>query len=212
MVDKKSIANAIAKFISEDLIKDVDDIQTKFTLCLAKQSLIENPNVIKEFLENPLISTVIYNDDEMYDLKDFSQMLKKVLDEYGSYPIAIPKIPLLISDKKIIRINSCDIDKILSYMTTEKIDEQEIEQTVSDDELLEQSVENWLQKNTHSLIIIKEVIISEFLNLCKNIFFFKTLKKTIFQKIQHHLNFSLIVEILQKKEEILWQMQSQSYQ
>lgn len=142
MVDKKSIANAIAKFISEDLIKDVDDIQTKFTLCLAKQSLIENPNVIKEFLENPLISTVIYNDAEMYDLKDFSQMLKKVLDEYGSYPIAIPKIPLLISDKKIIRINSCDIDKILSYMTTEKIDEQEIEQTVSDDELLEQSVEN----------------------------------------------------------------------
>lgn len=212
MVDKKSIANAIAKFISEDLIKDVDDIQTKFTLCLAKQSLIENPNVIKEFLENPLISTVIYNDDEMYDLKDFSQMLKKVLDEYGSYPIAIPKIPLLISDKKIIRINSCDIDKILSYMTTEKIDEQEIEQTVSDDELLEQSVENWLQKNTHSLIIIKEVIISEFLNLCKNIFLFKILKKTIFQKNPTIFKLFSNCRNPSKKEGILWQMQSQSYQ
>lgn len=138
MVDKKSIANAVAKFISEDLINDIDDIQTKFTLCLAKQNLIENPNVIKDFLENPLISTVIYNDDEMYELKDFSQMLKKVLDEYGSYPIAIPKIPLLMSDKKIIRINSSDIDKIVSYITnisTELDDEQT-------DELLEQSVEN----------------------------------------------------------------------
>lgn len=139
MVDKKAIANAIAKFISEDLIKDIDDIQAKFTLCLAKQSLIDNPNVIKEFLENPLISTVIYNEDELYDLKDFSQMLKKVLDEYDSYPITIPKIPLFTSDKKVIKINSADIDKILGYMTN-AITEQDTEQT--EDELIEQSAKN----------------------------------------------------------------------
>lgn len=134
MTDTKTIANAVAKFISEDLINDVDDIQTKFTLCLAKQSLIENPNLVKEFLENPLLSAVIYNENELYDLKDFSQMLKKVLDEYDSYPITIPKIPLFTSDKKVIKINSADIDKILSYMTnisTELDDEQttEIEQS-----------------------------------------------------------------------------------
>lgn len=119
MTDKKIIANAVAKFISEDLINDVDDIQTKFTLCLAKESLIENPNIVKEFLETPLLSAVIYSENELYDLKDFSQMLKKVLDEYASYPITIPKIPLLMSDKKVIKINSADIDKILSYMRDE---------------------------------------------------------------------------------------------
>ena len=116
MVTKKQIAEAVAKFITNDLVQGIDDKQLKFVLCLTKQSLLENPDVLDMFMDNPMIESVIYEEEGMYEVKDFVSMLKKVLDEYSSYPISVPKVPLLLSHEKIIRINSADIDKIVSYL------------------------------------------------------------------------------------------------
>lgn len=120
MVSKKQMAEAIAKFINNDLIQGIEDKQLKFVLCLTKQSLMDNPDVIDRFLDNPMIVSVIYEEDGMYDIKDFVTMIKKVLDEYSSYPISVPKVPLLLSHEKNIRINSADIDKIVSYLHEEE--------------------------------------------------------------------------------------------
>lgn len=118
MVSKKNIADAISKFIGNDLIQGIEDEQLKFVLCITKQSLIENSNTLDNFIENPMIETIIREENGMYDIKNFTVMLKKVLDSCGSYPIAIPKVPILLSHEKIIRINSTDIDKIVSYLNT----------------------------------------------------------------------------------------------
>lgn len=120
MVSKKNIAEAVAKFISNDLAQGADDRQMKLVLCLAKETLIDNCDILDEFFENPLIRTVIHEEDGLYDIKDFTAMLKKVLDDYGSYPVAVPKVPLLLSHEKTIRINSSDIEKIVGYMHDEE--------------------------------------------------------------------------------------------
>lgn len=120
MVSKKQIADAVAKFITNDLVQGIDDKQLKFVLCLTKQSLMDNPDVLDTFINNPMIESVFYEEDGMYDIKDFVTMVKKVLDEYNSYPISVPKVPLLLSHDKYIRINSSDIDKIVSYLHEEE--------------------------------------------------------------------------------------------
>ena len=38
MVSKKNIADAISKFIGNDLIQGIEDEQLKFVLCITKQS------------------------------------------------------------------------------------------------------------------------------------------------------------------------------
>lgn len=115
MFSKKNIAEAIIRFIN-DLIQGIDDSQMKFVLCITKQNLSENPDVLDEFIENPLIESVIHEENELYDIKDFASMLKKIIEEYGSYPIIVPKIPLLLPHERVIRINSSDIDKIFGYL------------------------------------------------------------------------------------------------
>lgn len=116
MVTKKSLANALAKFISNDLTQGIDDRQMKLVLCMVKENLLENPNMLDAFLSNPMIKTVIQEEDGCYDISGFVAMLKKVLEEYGSYPISIPKVPLLLPHEKLMRINLSDIEKITDYL------------------------------------------------------------------------------------------------
>lgn len=119
MVSRKVIVNAISKFITTDLIQGIDDMQVKFALSLVKQNLMDNPSVIDSIFENPFISSVVHEENGMYDIDDFVIMLKKVLSEYDSYPITVPKIPLVLPTEKTIRIEISDIDKIMSYINTE---------------------------------------------------------------------------------------------
>lgn len=119
MISKKIISNAVAKFIENDLINGIDDVQVNFALCLIKESLLDNPNMVTTFFENPLVTSVITEENGQYDIKELSIILKKILSEYGSYPITLPKIPLVLPCEKTIRIESCDIDKIMNYINTE---------------------------------------------------------------------------------------------
>lgn len=73
------------------------------------------------FFDNPMIESVIHEENGMYDIKDFTSMLKKVINEYGAYSVTIPRVPLLLPNEKIIKINSSDIDKIINYLNEEDV-------------------------------------------------------------------------------------------
>ena len=116
MYSKKEIADAIIKFITADLMSEIDDKHLKFTLCMAKKALHENPDVLDEFLESPIVSSVIKESDGMYDVDIFARTMKNVLSEYDSYAIHIPKIPMFAPKDNVIKITASDVDKILSYL------------------------------------------------------------------------------------------------
>lgn len=137
MVSKKEIADAVAKFINKDLVHSIDDKQLKFVLHLIRQTLRENPDSLDSFMESPMIEAVIYEENGMYELNGFITMLKKILNEYESYPIAIPKVPLLLPHEKVIRITAEDIDKILNYLYEEEVVS---EKTVETSEEIEKEI------------------------------------------------------------------------
>ena len=78
MYTKKEIADSIVKFITNDLMSDVDDGHKKFALCMAKRTLMNNPDVIDSFMDNPMISSVIQMDGNEYDIESFAKILKNV--------------------------------------------------------------------------------------------------------------------------------------
>lgn len=119
MLSKKIISNAVAKFIENDLAKDIDDVQVKFALFLIKENLLDNSDILITFFENPLVSSVVTEENGQYDIKELSIILKKILNEYGAYPITLPRIPLILPCEKVIQIESCDIDKIMNYINLE---------------------------------------------------------------------------------------------
>ena len=115
MVSKKQIADAIVKFINTDLMNEIDDRQLRFTLCMAKKALHENPDLIDSFFDSPIVSSVVKEEDGMYDVDLFARTMKNVLNDYDSYSITIPKIPMFAPKDNVIKITSADVDKIISY-------------------------------------------------------------------------------------------------
>lgn len=116
MYTKKQIADALIKFINTDLINEIDDMHLKFSLNMAKKALRENPDLLDHFLKSPIVSSVVKEQDGMYDVDMFAKTLKNVLNEYESYSIMIPKIPMFAPKDCIIKITSADVDKIVSYL------------------------------------------------------------------------------------------------
>ena len=116
MHTKKEIADALIKFINNDLMGDIEDKHLKFSLCMAKKSLKENPDLLDHFLESPMVASVVKEQDGMYELETFAKTLKNVLNDYDSYSITIPKIPMFAPKESVIKITAEDVDKIISYM------------------------------------------------------------------------------------------------
>lgn len=117
MVTKKQLVNGIVKFIETDLIPQVGDRNTKFVLAMAKDSLKEDNNLAEKFLHSPMISSVITEENGSYDIGHFSCVLHKILTEYQSFPITIPKIPLFSPEEKTVKITADDLEKVMKYIT-----------------------------------------------------------------------------------------------
>ena len=119
MISKKQLVTGIVHFIENDLIPNIGDRNMKFVLAVAKDSLRENHDLIDDFLENPMISSLISETDEEYDISNFSTVLKNVLSEYDSFPITIPKIPLFSPTEKVLKITAGDVDRLMKYFMAE---------------------------------------------------------------------------------------------
>jgi hypothetical protein len=115
--DKEQLINGVVKFITADLIPQVGDRNTKFVLSMAKDSLKENSELADEFLDSPMVSSLIKKTGNDYDITNFSTILKGVLTEYQSLPVTIPKIPLFSPVEKVIKITAEDVDKLMSYIS-----------------------------------------------------------------------------------------------
>lgn len=125
MFSKKQIADAVVKFIHHDLIDEIDDAQLKMVLCMVKKSIMDDEDSLDGFLKNPIISTVIKNNDGMYDITAFAGMLKRIIGETHEFPITVPSVPLILSHERKIKMSEADIDSIIGYL-----EEKPAEQTV----------------------------------------------------------------------------------
>ena len=119
MHSKKDIADAVVKFIGNDVMADIADRNSWFALCMAKKALSRNPDMIDEFLESPIVANVIKEQDGEYDVEPFARALKGVLAESGAYQIRIPEIPVFAPCKTVVSITAEDVDRVLAYLRQE---------------------------------------------------------------------------------------------
>lgn len=121
MISKEKLVNGIARFIESDLIPQIGDRNTKFVLAMAKDSLKEDEDILDSFFDSPMVSSLVTEQDGMYDISHLSSILKNVLSEYQSFPVSIPKIPLFSPTEKVLKITAEDVDKLMKYIQSEEM-------------------------------------------------------------------------------------------
>ena len=121
MVTRDQIVNGVVKFIEDDMMKANGSGTSKFIIGLGKNALKKNPAIVDEMLKNPMIHAIMPETEGKYDIEPVAVMLKETMSENGSLPLKLPKIPLLLPDGDEIRLNSSDIDKIISYIKASEV-------------------------------------------------------------------------------------------
>ena len=119
MYTKKEIADAVCKFIANDLMDGTEDAGTRFSLCMAKRTLHDNPGIVDSFLGNPMVSGLVRESGGEYEIDTLAKTLRNVLNGYESYPVAVPGVPLFSPKGGKVWITAQDVDKVLGYLTVE---------------------------------------------------------------------------------------------
>ena len=116
-VTKKQIADGVSAFIDNCLMPSSDG-QMKLVLTMAKDS-IRKGDVLDSFLDNSMIENIIIEDNNMYDISRFVQVMKDVYEDCDYYPITIPSVPLISPQERILKITEPHFDKLVHYIMPE---------------------------------------------------------------------------------------------
>lgn len=116
MFTRNQIVGGIVKFIETDMATAAGNETSKIIVSFIKNALKKKPSIVDDVLKNPLISAVVPSENGKYDIDPMTEMLKDTLAETGTIPLKLPKIPLLLPEGDEIRLNTTDIDKIVSYI------------------------------------------------------------------------------------------------
>lgn len=120
MFTRDQIVNGVVKFIETDMQTAAGNGTSKFIVSLTKNALKKHPAIVDEALKNPLIHTILPSEDGKYDITQMIALLKDTMAETGTLPLKLPRIPLLLPEGDEIRLNTADIDKIVSYINENK--------------------------------------------------------------------------------------------
>ena len=112
-VTKQQIINGIVSFIESEVIPQVDDRSTKIIASVAIKSIQANTRLQDMVFANPVIKAfLVENESETYEIDELFRVLTESIDQYGSFPIEIPPIPLISPSVKTLSFDESDIAEI----------------------------------------------------------------------------------------------------
>lgn len=109
-VTKAQAINGIVRYVRNEVIKKIPEQGFKTTLAFLV-NLIE--------LDNSIVDKYIgsfFDSDGCLCLDNIERAMCRAIDEYGSFPLSIPGIPLISPEVKTMKFTSEDIKKLKSYM------------------------------------------------------------------------------------------------
>lgn len=118
-VTKKRITEGVVKFLDDTLIPEINDGQTRFVLSMIKDTMKKKPDMVDSFLDNPIISSSITEDEGLYEVGHFVDTMRSILEECEYYPITIPEVPLFSPQKKVVKINASDFESLVNAIRNE---------------------------------------------------------------------------------------------
>lgn len=117
IVSKQDIVKGITKYAKTEVIGKIPDKALKMIIATAVSALEINPDAIDAVLTHPLISSVVCEEDDGYNLDQAFKIIEKTLTDYGEFPVKIPPIRFISPEEKELTFTLVDIRKLEEYIS-----------------------------------------------------------------------------------------------
>lgn len=116
MATKKQIADGTAEFIEARLLPRADGKRARLALRMAAEALRSSPDTADPFLRNPLVASVMREEDGEYDAESLAGVLSGAVGPGGLCPVTVPGIPLIAPEGAAVHISAEDIGCLLGMV------------------------------------------------------------------------------------------------
>ena len=90
-----------------------DDKAMQIMLTVAVSAAFANGKTIDAVLDNGAVKTLLDDDGSgTYELDGIMDALRSAIEQYGSFPIRIPAIPLLSPHEITLKLGAADVDAL----------------------------------------------------------------------------------------------------
>ena len=110
-VTKSQIVNGITAFVQQEIMpKMEDDRALKILFSVGVNAIKANDALIDKWLSNDIIRALIDDDRSgSYDVERLMDWIRASVEEYGSFPVTVPPIPLISPREITLRLGPSDI-------------------------------------------------------------------------------------------------------
>ena len=111
---KNQIVNGIVSYIQQEVLPRMeDDRALQIVFSVAAHAVKANDKLIDAIFDNGIVKALLDDDGSgKYDISGIMDSVRESVEQYGSFPVTVPPIPLISPREITIKLNAADISAI----------------------------------------------------------------------------------------------------
>lgn len=111
-VSRTQIVKGVSDYIQSDIMpKMAEDRAVQIILSIAVNAVAANNRLVDSIFANDIVRSMLDDDGGgTYDIAGVADAMQSAIDQYGSFPVTIPAIPLVSPHEITLRLNADDIE------------------------------------------------------------------------------------------------------
>ena len=111
-VSRNQIVKGVTDYIQTDLLPNMENdraVQIIGTIVL--NAVTANSKLVDSIFDNDIVKALLGDDASgTYEISNLTDAMRSAIDQYGSFPVNIPAIPLISPREITLKLNANDVD------------------------------------------------------------------------------------------------------
>lgn len=111
-VSKSQIVHGVTGYIQDEILPKMGDEKAiQIIASIAVNAALANEKAVDAVMENSMIRALLEEDGSgTYELNGIAEAMRAAIEQYGSFPVRVPAIPLISPHEIVLRLGAGDVD------------------------------------------------------------------------------------------------------
>lgn len=113
-VSRHQIVSGIGDYVRGEILPKMSDNRAmQIVLTVALNAALANSKTVDAVLGNSVVKALLEDDGSgTYELESVASAMHVAIEQYGSFPVRIPPVPLVSPNEMTLNLDAADIDAI----------------------------------------------------------------------------------------------------
>ena len=113
-VTKNQIIHGITDYINGEIVPQMGDNKAvQIIIAMAINAIKSNNGLLDRLLKNDIVRAILKDDNSgTYEIDGIMDAMRTAIDQYGSFPVNVPSIPLISPREITLKLGLGDVDTL----------------------------------------------------------------------------------------------------